>query len=938
MIKRLLAFLVLLVFAAAVRGQAEVPPRPQAPNDQSEYRRLTLDNGLKVILLSDPKLNKSAASLAVGVGSLSDPKSRQGLAHFLEHMLFLGTKKYPDEAEYGNYLKTNGGYSNAYTSRDHTNYHFEIRHEAFEGALDRFSQFFIAPLFTPEFTGREMNAVNSEYQKNLENDMWREFQLTCSLYRPGHPANHFNIGNRQTLTGTTQEELLAFYRDHYSANRMALALMGKASLDQLEAWVRTYFAGIENRGYSELSYPADYLPAKPALRLARIEPVKDLRQLSLEFPLGAIRQYYDSKPDALLGFILGHEGKGSLLSKLKAEGLATALSAGGGSETKDYGSFNLNLSLTPAGLQDYPRVLDLVFAAIRQLRAAGYPAHLFRERQAMARLDETYQDQGEGASRATLLANLARQYPLDIAERTPFLWLKEDPAAYQAVLDQLRPDNLLVTLMAKGVATDQTEPYYGTRYSYTEDTGAAYARLLNPPAVADITLPEPNPFVPATATVLPTQPIRLIDEPALSLYFAQDTEFLRPMVAEIFRFRLPRAKASLENAVLLRFYEACVNEALNETTYPAREAGLNFSLSAALEGVTLAVDGYDASAPRLLDVIAGSLVDFPLSEERFAALKDRVLRDLGNFPRADAYQIILETRRATVREFHYRPDEQLPVAGRVTLADVRKFARGLYAQGRLEALIHGNVPAPEAVATARRLAAALKIQGVPDGELLRRRVLTQTPGESLRTSEKLVVNNSAFRREYLLGGDTPELRAATLILGNFMGEPFYAEMRTRQQLGYIVAGNAAEEERTSFAYFIIQSGDHPADEVEARADRYIAELPAQLAALTPDAWAMIVEGVRAQLEEKDKTIAERAGRLFGLAYDRQADWGRREDTLAALDHLTKDRVHAILSAALAPSTRQIRTFLAFARNHEPKAAPEVTIPDRAAWKKARKFD
>ncbi len=94
----------------------EIPPLQKAPNDESDYRRFILTNIIKEQLLSDPKLNKSSAALAVGVGSLSDPKERQGLAHFLEHMLFLGTEKYPDESDYGNYLKSNGGYNNAYTA------------------------------------------------------------------------------------------------------------------------------------------------------------------------------------------------------------------------------------------------------------------------------------------------------------------------------------------------------------------------------------------------------------------------------------------------------------------------------------------------------------------------------------------------------------------------------------------------------------------------------------------------------------------------------------------------------------------------------------------------------------------------------------------------------------------------------------------------------
>src|SRR5688572_31045476 len=100
---------------------------------------------MKALLLSDPKLNVASAAVAVGVGSLSDPPSRPGLAHYLEHMLFLGTEKFPAVEEFGEYLQRNGGYNNAYTARDRTNYHLEVRPDAFEGALDRFAQFFIAP-------------------------------------------------------------------------------------------------------------------------------------------------------------------------------------------------------------------------------------------------------------------------------------------------------------------------------------------------------------------------------------------------------------------------------------------------------------------------------------------------------------------------------------------------------------------------------------------------------------------------------------------------------------------------------------------------------------------------------------------------------------------------------------------------------------------------
>lgn len=127
-------------------------------------------------------------------------------------MLFLGTEKYPDSAEYRDYLTKNGGNCNAYTAELETNYHFEVSHEALSGALDRFSQFFISPLMTIELTEREMQAVNSEHTKNISNDGWRENRLIKHLSHPNSEFNRFSTGNLETLNKPfIREELLKFY-------------------------------------------------------------------------------------------------------------------------------------------------------------------------------------------------------------------------------------------------------------------------------------------------------------------------------------------------------------------------------------------------------------------------------------------------------------------------------------------------------------------------------------------------------------------------------------------------------------------------------------------------------------------------------------------------------------------------------------------------------
>ena len=141
---------------------------PRYPDRQ--YRSYTLENGLKVLLISDPNATHAAVSLSVDSGLWADPKAHLGLAHYLEHSLFLGTKKYPGEGSYFQFIQHHNGSANAFTAPEETNYMFNIDADSCEPALDRFSQFFIAPLFNKADLAREIQAVNSEHSKNISSD------------------------------------------------------------------------------------------------------------------------------------------------------------------------------------------------------------------------------------------------------------------------------------------------------------------------------------------------------------------------------------------------------------------------------------------------------------------------------------------------------------------------------------------------------------------------------------------------------------------------------------------------------------------------------------------------------------------------------------------------------------------------------------------------
>ncbi|GAB5034981.1 insulin-degrading-like metalloprotease family [Nannochloropsis oceanica] len=375
----------------------------QSPADTKKYRALTLGNGLKVLLVSDSAAERSAAALDVHVGHFSDPVDLPGLAHFCEHMLFLGTKKYPDEASYSQYLSAHGGSSNAYTDTEDTVYYFDVDAAFLEGGLDRFSEFFKSPLFTETATSRELNAIESENAKNLQNDGFRAYQLEKSRANPLHPFSKFGTGNLQTLLYGPQSKgqdvraaLFNFHEKYYIAPRMTLVVVGKEPLDTLQRWTEGRFKGVPTRPnvrYSDLepwrypppsspssfpssspsSLPPPFLPSAFGKSL-HVVPVQPLRKLSLTWVVpfendASHRRALIDKPEYYVSHLLGHEGEGSLLSYLKREGLANALGAGYTSEMGDFALYEVAVDLTERGELELDKITEAVFSYLALLRA-----------------------------------------------------------------------------------------------------------------------------------------------------------------------------------------------------------------------------------------------------------------------------------------------------------------------------------------------------------------------------------------------------------------------------------------------------------------------------------------------------------------------------------------------------------------------------------------
>ncbi|MBL4849570.1 MAG: insulinase family protein [Planctomycetes bacterium] len=918
--------------ALPLLGLALLSPATVGAEEERTFRKLTLENGLRVVIASDRSVNTSSASLAVGIGANADPKDAQGLAHFLEHMLFLANEKYPTLNAYSTFLKTHGGSSNAYTSQDHTNYHFQVNHDGFPEALDRFAQFFVSPTLDYKYAQREVMAVNSEHQKNTMDDTWRLMQLQRFNVRKGHPASGFSTGNAETLKDAKEEVLRGFFNDYYKPNNMTLGILGNRSLDELEAIVRERFTGIKPGKAKPWTAPSDLLEEAKGLRVFKVAPVKDLRQLKIFFDAPPQQAHALSKIGTLVGMTMGDEGKGSLLSYLKARGLATSLSAGIGG-TRYYSSCTVTVGLTPKGLTEWREVLKLSFAYTKMLQTSGVPTHVWHEAKTLAELNHRYGAKPEGTQAVIDLANNALEHGLEIAEKVGITFHKPDPKAYQALVDSFRPENALVFLVGKGLKTDTTEPFYGTQYSSTVETGEAFESLKSVEVPKEIHLPLVNPFVPKDTTLAPLQPVLLQKDAGVTLYYAQDTEFRRPKVAVTLHILSPEAYSSVRAAGLTTLYASILQEQLNEYAYPALMAGLRYSLVPTRKGLLLTVSGYSESALKLLSIVSKAMRG-TLDAETFERVRRRDVDGLKNFPLGQAYSVVGELTRKASYQRYFAQSEFLPVLENVKLTDLQAHVKALLAKTHIQGLCAGNLTgaqALEAVAGVRKTLGSAPFdpnQAHKDAILL------------LKEKEEVVVkrvgdtDQACLRIDYQVGTSDVTTRLSAELFARALNSPFYTEMRTRQKLGYIVFSGTFNRENVQSLVFIIQSGSHKAEDLQARADACIENLPKMFAEMPAAQFDALRESLIQDRKKKVKSIAGRASRFYGSVFDKEGDFDWREKEIAVARTLDQASVLKILRKTISDKTRVV--YLMAAKQHGEFKTPG-TVKDFAEFTKTHQY-
>lgn len=206
---------------------------------------LTLSNGLQVSLRHAPHLKRCAAVVRVHAGSHDAPSAYPGLAHFLEHLFFLGTERFPVEDGLMRFVQREGGQLNASTGERTTTYFFEVAPAAMAGALERLCEMLAHPLLTLERQRAEREVIHAEWVAWSANaEAQRQYALLRSV-SARHPLSGFHAGNRDSLPvddPAFQQALGGFHQRFYQAGQITLSLSGPQSLDELEQWARQFGA------------------------------------------------------------------------------------------------------------------------------------------------------------------------------------------------------------------------------------------------------------------------------------------------------------------------------------------------------------------------------------------------------------------------------------------------------------------------------------------------------------------------------------------------------------------------------------------------------------------------------------------------------------------------------------------------------------------------
>lgn len=340
-----------------------VSHRQQPPQQRSSVpvTHYTLANGLEIAVIENHQVPAVTHMLLVRAGAADDPYGKTGLAHYLEHIMFTGSKNYA-EGVYDRTIARFGGTHNAYTTKDFTLYFATVAREHLAAVMAMEADRFSHPAFNPKKVARELQVITEERNQRVENSGFAQLaeQLTA-MTMLNHPYHHPTIGWAEDMAGLTLEDARAFFRTYYRPRNMMLIVAGDIDPLQVLSAAQRYYGPLVGGVAPSRDWPND-----PPLRLERRATMRDAKVHEPRL----LRQYiapsavYGSNeralPLALLSHYLGGNESSLLYRRLvQEEKLASSVDA-------EYDPFSIGPSMfyivaTPApgvSLEQLEKALD----------------------------------------------------------------------------------------------------------------------------------------------------------------------------------------------------------------------------------------------------------------------------------------------------------------------------------------------------------------------------------------------------------------------------------------------------------------------------------------------------------------------------------------------------------------------------------------------------
>lgn len=866
--------------------------------DTQKSRKLRFANGLEVLLISDEKANQSAACMAVEVGSWNDPESFPGMAHFCEHMLFMGTEKYPNTNAFFTSLSDHKGITNAYTAPEKTLYMFSSETEGFLELLDMFAHFFQKPLFSTENIAKEMHAVDHEFAQSKEHDGWRFMMVLKETGNPEHPNNLFSCGNSKTLSNIPQKALIDWHKKHYGAEKMHLVLYSPLPLEKLQEEVLASFKDLpQSLSPSKIDPSIPLLSSKQKGQITYIEPIRNQQSLTLLWELPYHLATSKAKVAKILSYAVEKGQPHSLYELLKKEHLIDSISV---QEehlgSKEHAFFSIEVALTDKGLKELDTTLLRIYQNLAFLRKTGIPYYLFQEKNNLAQTRYQYQHRKEAFSYVMQQASDLLQESLESYPKNHLLISEFDAKQVQELLQLLTPDTCAYFLSAPkektGITYDAEERWMQVPYTHRPIPSHWVNLYTYPEPNPDLYLAKPNPFVSSQFHLAPLTEIKpqLLSENEFgSAYYARCPEYSSPEATIHLEILSQENKGTAKDQVLLHLLADHWTDEIGPLLLSASQAGYLIQFSTEKGTLQVHIHGFSDKLPLVLQKLIQEIPIKEPSPEQFALYKDRWEKFFSNQEKELGYKQSSELMMATLFKGQFTSQEKHAALKSLNYEDFLTSHQSFLDRIYLKALFAGNLSLKEAQGCWLDL-----LHTLPKAPFLKEEHpisyginLAEGPFSIFLPTE---IQGHATTLLIDLGAFSFETKAMQEIYLPVLKEAFFRELRTKQKTGYLAASPAFEKAGGLYQLFIVQSNSHEPTALLHRFELFLEEfLDALPETISASRFELLKKSALSSLEARHYNLEEKSFLWNLLAFHYKADFTWVEKQKQAIEELTYER-------------------------------------------------